>query len=211
MCCTSLSGSIVHAISPLLSMSAVSDTRYLITNNTSELKCTNAAYRHSIALESIQLWPTHSPSVDWMTSAQPNMGILDDDHKFMGSRGYTWTCLASLIPRLESCCIVFFLLLFRTGGSMFHWKSTIALSTASKQGTMNYRHTRITHSLSLLMSSARKSVHRIALDQASRRGWFTYTDLTAIWEATDLQSSMMLATKQTAKVHCFVLLLFVLL
>ena len=41
---------------------------------------------------------------------------------------------------------------------------------------------------------------RIALEQASRRGWFTYTDLTAIWDATDLQYSMMLATKQTAKV-----------
>lgn len=38
------------------------------------------------------------------------------------------------------------------------------------------------------------------MDQASKRGWFTYTDLAAIWEATDIQSSMMLATKQTAKV-----------
>ena len=43
-------------------------------------------------------------------------------------------------------------------------------------------------------------IYRIALDQASKRGWFTYTDLAAIWEATDIQSSMMLATRQTAKV-----------
>ena len=43
--------------------------------------------------------------------------------------------------------------------------------------------------------------HRVALAEASRRGWFTYTDLTAIWDASDIQTLMLATSKQTAKVH----------
>lgn len=39
--------------------------------------------------------------------------------------------------------------------------------------------------------------HRVALEQAQRRGWLSYTDLSAIWEHMDIQHSML---KHTAKV-----------
>ena len=41
---------------------------------------------------------------------------------------------------------------------------------------------------------------RVALRQASKRGWLTYTDLAAVWEATDFENSMLAASQQTAKV-----------
>lgn len=41
---------------------------------------------------------------------------------------------------------------------------------------------------------------RIALDQATKRGWMTYTDIAAVWEATDLQHCFLGASKLTAKV-----------
>ena len=42
---------------------------------------------------------------------------------------------------------------------------------------------------------------RIALRQASKRGWLTYTDLMAVWDATDIENSMLAASQQTAKVR----------
>lgn len=41
---------------------------------------------------------------------------------------------------------------------------------------------------------------RVALRQASKRGWLTYTDLAAVWEATDFENSMLAASQQTVKV-----------
>ena len=39
------------------------------------------------------------------------------------------------------------------------------------------------------------------MEQACRRGWTTYTDLTAVWENSDFQVSML---KHTAKVYSMV-------
>ena len=55
----------------------------------------------------------------------------------------------------------------------------------------------IISTLFLLISN---SSDRVALNQASQRGWFSYTDLCAVWEATDVQNNMLAASKQTAKV-----------
>ena len=52
----------------------------------------------------------------------------------------------------------------------------------------------ITSSLCWLLTH---ELSRVALEQAHRRGWVTYTDLTTIWEHSDVQLSML---KQTAKV-----------
>ena len=41
---------------------------------------------------------------------------------------------------------------------------------------------------------------RIALSQAMVRGWLTYTDMAAIWEASDVQETMMEASVQAGKV-----------
>ena len=43
-------------------------------------------------------------------------------------------------------------------------------------------------------------LHRIAFQQAVLRGWWTYADMLAAWEASDLQQTMLSASKQTAKV-----------
>lgn len=37
--------------------------------------------------------------------------------------------------------------------------------------------------------------------EASRRGWWSYTDLAALWEGSDTPQVMMDAGKQTAKVN----------
>lgn len=63
-----------------------------------------------------------------------------------------------------------------------------------------YFHLNIDANYSIVYLIVVLSSCRIALDQGSRRGWFTYSDLAAMWEASDLQYSMMLVTKQTAKV-----------
>ena len=42
---------------------------------------------------------------------------------------------------------------------------------------------------------------RVALRQASKRGWLTYTDLMAVWDATEIENSMLAASQQTAKVR----------
>eukprot|EP00731_Ephydatia_muelleri_P020209 Em0012g1034a len=43
---------------------------------------------------------------------------------------------------------------------------------------------------------------RIAISQLKQRGWATYTDLTTIWQASDVEETMLSASKQTAKVTC---------
>ena len=44
------------------------------------------------------------------------------------------------------------------------------------------------------------SLGRIAVTEAGRRGWWSYTDLAALWEGSDMPQMMMDAGKQTAKV-----------
>lgn len=43
---------------------------------------------------------------------------------------------------------------------------------------------------------------RIAVSQLKQRGWATYTDLTTIWQASDVEETMLSASKQAAKVTC---------
>ena len=43
-------------------------------------------------------------------------------------------------------------------------------------------------------------VYRIAVSQLKQRGWATYTDLTTIWQASDVEETMLSASKQAAKV-----------
>lgn len=45
---------------------------------------------------------------------------------------------------------------------------------------------------------------RVAMEQACRRGWMTYTDLAAVWENTDLQVSMLKHTAKVVFVICHV-------
>lgn len=40
-------------------------------------------------------------------------------------------------------------------------------------------------------------VYRVAMEQAHRRGWLTYTDLSAVWDNSDVQLYML---KHIAKV-----------
>ena len=41
---------------------------------------------------------------------------------------------------------------------------------------------------------------RVAVLEAEKRGWWSYTDLAALWDATESSQVMMDASKQTAKV-----------